>query len=87
MGSVRGTHASARLTNVVERLLLLRVVRCLPPQQCTGRVAQVQRAGVGQAPRDETAGRRQGISVCRNTMGILMIPGVWRSTIILLFSS
>jgi hypothetical protein len=29
-----------------------------------------QRAGVGQAPRDETAGRKQGASGCWNTMGI-----------------
>ena len=65
---------------------MLRVVRCLPTQQCTGRVAQVQRAGVGQAPRDETAGRRQGTSEWRSAMGIWMILVVWRSGRMLKFS-
>jgi len=50
--------------------MLLRVVRCLPSAADACVHTDVQWAGVGQAPREETAGCCEGVEVDPMAMGI-----------------
>ena len=54
---------------------MLRVVGCMPSAAGLRVFTEFQRAGVGQASREETAGGFAGVCVDRRAMGIGILPG------------